>query len=112
MKKRLLLVAMLSICILLSASVTTVNAAASWYDQCVVSTVCSYNGGTGLVYLSGGPQNLPAQYYTLGRNVTESNQFMAVALTAITLGAKVGVTVDPLPLNTNPVIQVMVVSAP
>jgi hypothetical protein len=94
MKKRLFLVAVLSIFFLFSVSVNSVNATEGWYEQCVVQGVGSQSG-LGLVLVSGGTNNLPFKWYALGTNTTEANQGMAVALTAIQTGGTVSLRVDP-----------------
>lgn len=109
MKKRFFGAAMLSIGIMLIVSVNTGSAAVGWYDQCVVSGVGAATDGLGLVRLSGGTSALPTKWYRVGINTTTANQMMATALTAMSMGATVGVAVDP---NTgdNPVIQSFVVN--
>lgn len=94
MKKRFILAAVLSICILFSVAVNPVNAELGWYVDCVVGGVGT-QGGTGLIYISnGGPNNLPAAWYSMGTNTTEVNQHMATALTALSTGGKVAVLVN------------------
>ena len=93
MKKRFLLVAMLSICILFSVAVNSANAALQWYNYCTIGAVGDQSG-TVLIYASGGDQNLQANYYAVGQNTLEANHAMATALTAISTGAKVQVLVD------------------
>jgi hypothetical protein len=96
MKKRLLLAAMLSICIIFIVSINAVNAA-TYYYPCVVSGTGTISGGATIVWLTGGgiPQDTP--WYQLGRTTTESNQGLAIVLTAITMGANVGVSVTTVP---------------
>ena len=96
MKKRFFLAAVLSICILLSVSVSPANAAVSWYANCVVGGAGS-QGGVGLVYVSnGGTSSLPVGWYSMGTNTTEANQGLATALTAVSTGGTATILVDPL----------------
>ena len=108
MKKRFLLTAMFSIGILCFVSVNNVNAAASWYDQVTILSVGTATNGQGLVYLSGGTPTITMKYYTLGIDTTTTNQAIAVALTALSMGTKVGVAVDTA-AGTLPIIQTLVV---
>jgi hypothetical protein len=88
MKKRFFLAAVLSICILFSVSVNSANAA--WYDQCTVNMTGSLDG-SGYVNLVCTAPTLAVAWYPIGRNTTEANQGIAVSLTAISTGAKVGI---------------------
>jgi hypothetical protein len=109
MKKRFFLAAMLSICIMLFVSVSAVNAAVGWYDDCIVGGVGAANDGLGLIYLSGGTPAIPAKWYRVGISVTTANQMMATGMTALSTGGTVGVAVDPN-VGTNPVIQTIIVN--
>ena len=94
MKKRFILAAVLSICILFSVAVNPANAALAWYSNCVVGGAGA-QGGVGLVYVSnGGAENLPVGWYSMGANTTEANQGLATALTAVSIGGTVSVLVD------------------
>ena len=108
MKKRYCFSVALFILILLSVSVNNANAAALWYDKCTVLSVGTATNGQSLIYLSGGTPVIPTKYYTLGVDAATSNRELAVALTALTMGATVGVAVD-VAVGTEPVIQTIVV---
>jgi len=95
MMKRLMFALLLSVCILLSVSVNPLNAAATWYERCTVGGTGT-QAGTGLIYISeGGEQSLPTGWYSMGEGSTQVNQHMATALTALSIGGKVTLLVDP-----------------
>ena len=104
MKKRLILAAALSICILFSVSVHPAHAAQSWYESCVVGGVGT-QGGIGLIYITnGGTGGLPPGWYSMGTNQAEANQSIATALSALSTGALVTLLVDPADGNFWPII--------
>jgi len=108
MKKKFSLTTVLSICILLTVLVNPAIAAEGWYPDCDILSTGSQDG-LAIVYLQGGPANLPANWYTLGYSSTQSNQLLAVVLTSISNGlSKIGVTVDPT-VGSWPVVRTAVI---
>jgi hypothetical protein len=92
MKKRFLLAAALSICILFSVSVSKGNAAETWYDCNIVNI----GSGWGYVALSltdinGAFQNT---YFYMSGSTDIGKQMLATALTTVSMGQRALIFAD------------------
>ena len=93
MKKRFFLVAVLSICILFSVSVSKVNAAETFYN-CNIIHIGSGWGYVMLELTDAGGAFSNRWFYVLG-STDVGKQMLATALTTVTLGKQALIYADP-----------------